>query len=108
MTTLSLPLDFRRLEQLYAAGLQDNFLENALRKLVARQIERDEADLAQLNEWIADYESKYSMKSEEFWDKYKAGNMADTADFMEWNALFRSRLRLLDRLKILKGERPHA
>jgi hypothetical protein len=55
-------------------------------------------ELAQLNAWLADYESKYSMKSEEFWAQYNAGKMADTSDFMEWNALLKSRARLVDHL----------
>ena len=107
MTSAVLPLDFRRLEQLYVAGLQDNFVDTALRKIIDRQVERDEADLAGLNRWLAEYETRFSMKSEEFWEKFKAGTMDDTADFMEWNALCRSRERLFTRLNILKGESAH-
>lgn len=104
MTSAVLPLDFKRLEQLYAAGLHDGFIDTALRKVLARQIERDEADLARLDQMLIEYEALYSMKSENFWERFKAGNMDDTADFMEWNALCRSRERLLARLRILKGE----
>ncbi len=103
MASSALPLDFRRLEQLYAAGLHDNYIDTALRKIIARQIERDEADLAQLSHWLAGYEAQYSMKSEEFWGKFKSGKMEDTADFMEWSALCRSRERLLTRLELLRG-----
>lgn len=101
MTSAVLSLDFKRLEQLYVAGLQDNFVDTALRKIIDRQVERDEADLAGLNRWLAEYETRFSMKSEDFWERFKAGNMDDTADFMEWNALCRSRERLITRLKIL-------
>lgn len=104
MKPLALPLDFKRLEQLYAAGLQDNFVDLALRKIVSRQIERDEADLARLNGRLDEFEAKYLMKSADFWQNFKAGKAEDTGDFMEWNALCRSRERLLSRIRILKGE----
>ncbi len=107
MTSAVLPLDFKRLEQLYAAGLQDNFVDTALRKIIDRQVERDEADLTGLDRWLAEYETRFSMKPQEFWEKYKAGNMDDTADFMEWNALCRSRERLFTRWKLLEGESAH-
>ena len=108
MTTIALPLDFTRLEQLYAAGLQDNFVDAALRKIVARQVERDESDLIRLNGWLAEFESKFEMKSEDFWQRFKSGVAEDTADFMEWNALYRSKVRLLARLKILRGDNGNA
>ena len=104
MTSSALPLDFQRLEQLYAAGLHDSYIDTALRKIIARQIERDEADLAQLDQWLAQYEAQYSMKSEVFWSRFKNGKSEDTADSMEWNALCRSRERLLARLDLLRGK----
>ncbi len=74
----------------------------ALRKIVSRQTERDETDLARIDVWLAEYEAQYQMKSADFWQKFKAGGMQDIADFMEWNALCRSKERLA-RLSILRG-----
>jgi hypothetical protein len=97
-------LEIARLEQLYAAGLQDNFVDEALRKIISRQIERDEMDLLELNANLAEYESLFRLSSDEFHRKYSAGQMEDTADFMAWNASVKSRKRLRSRLKILRGE----
>lgn len=104
MTTSVSSLELRRLEQLYSAGFEDPFLNNALRKILDRQIARDEADLARVGAALAELEQKYSMDSEQFWPRYRAGEMADTADFVEWNVLCKMKNRLLARLHILRGE----
>ncbi|MCI0478448.1 MAG: hypothetical protein L0Y55_19570 [Anaerolineales bacterium] len=100
--------DLTRLEQLYAAGFHDSFLDNALRKMIARQIARDEADLTRLTPALAEFERATGMSSDEFWRRYQAGKMADTADAMEWNALCKMRQRIMARLEILRGARAHA
>ena len=97
-------LELERLEQLYAAGLQDNFVDEALRKIVARQVERDEMDLGEIETILVEYESMFGMRSEEFSEKFAAGQMEDTGDVMAWNAAYKSRERLRTRLRILKSE----
>ncbi len=104
MTTVPMSFNLKRLEQLYAAGLQVTFVDSALHKIVARQIERDEVDLTQIQHQLSEYEARYRIASEDFWRRFRAGQMDDTADFMEWNILCRSRERLLTRIRILRGE----
>ncbi len=93
-----------RLQQLYTAGFQDVFLDNALHKIVAHQIARDEADLQRVNKTLAQFERQYGASSENFWRRFQAGEMADTADFMEWNVFCKMRRRLTSRLHILRGD----
>ncbi len=100
---VSLP-ELRQLEQLYSAGFQDAFLDSALRKILNRQTVRDEADLSRVNAMLAEFEQKYGMGSDQFWQQYQAGEMADTADFVEWNVFCKMKERLLNRLHILKGK----
>ena len=95
--------NLERLQQLYTAGFQDTFLDNALRKVIERQLERDEADLQRVNEALAAFERQYSLHTDEFWQKYQSGQLVDSADFMEWNAFCKMRQRLTTRLKILRG-----
>ncbi len=99
--------DLERLEQLYAAGFHDAFLDNALRKVVAHQIARDEADSQQVERDMAAFEAQYRLSSDEFWRRYQAGEMGDSADFVEWNVLCKMRQRLLTRLGILRGDSRH-
>jgi hypothetical protein len=107
MATTAILEDFKRLEQLYTTGFQDVFLDNALRKIIERQIARDEADLKRVNEDLAEFEGQYGLSSVEFWRRFQAGQMADTADFMEWNILYKMRQRITARLSILRGDGFH-
>ena len=95
--------DLERLEQLYAEGFHDPFLDNALRKIIEHQIARDEADLAQTNEALAQFEGQYGLTSDEFWKRFQSGLMSDAANMMEWNVLCNMRQRILSRLRILRG-----
>ncbi len=94
----------KRLERLYEKGFHDAALDLAIEKMVRRQIERDRADLKRVEQVLAEFERKYNMSSDDFWRAYQAGQLADTADFLEWNAFCKMRQRLLERLHILEGE----
>ena len=103
--TVRTPLqDLRRLERFYNAGFQNRFLDAALRKIVSHQIERDETDLARVEVVLGEFEQRYSLSSSDFWQRYQAGQMPDEADFMEWNAFCKMRQRLVERLRILRGD----
>ncbi len=99
--------DIRRMEQLYVAGFQGAFLDNALRKVIDRQIARDEADLKRVEQAMARFEHQYGLSSDEFWQRFQAGQMDDTADFMEWNVFCKMHQRLISRLRILRGDVVH-
>jgi hypothetical protein len=93
-----------RLRHLYDSGFHDAFLDKALRKIIDHQIARDQADLQRVDEALAEFEARYGLSTTEFWEQYRAGQMADTADHTEWNALCKMRQRILARLSILRGE----
>jgi len=92
------------LQALYAAGYQDSFFDHALRKLVERQIAQDEARLQRVDAELAAFEREFSISSEEFWKRYRSGNLADSAEYMEWNVFCKMRERIQARLDILRGE----
>jgi hypothetical protein len=94
----------RRLEQIYIKGYEDSFLDNALRKIISHQLIKDQADLKVLQQDLAELERKYGMKSEEFYERFQAGQMSDEPDFMEWNALYKMATKLRNRLDILRGQ----
>jgi hypothetical protein len=96
--------NLQRLTQFYKAGYQNRFLDSALHKVVSHQIQRDEADLERVEAVLADFERQYSLTSDEFWARYQAGQMSDDADLVEWIAFCRMRRRLVERLRILRGD----
>ena len=106
--TATIPHEFSRLQRLYTAGFQNNFLDTAVHKIITHQMTRDEEDLLQVNTDIAQYESQYNMDSAVFWPQYQQGKLDDTADFMEWHVLCKSRQRIEKRLAILHSENIHA
>ncbi len=102
---ISAPLrNLERLKQLYTAGFHNTFLNSALDKIIDRQITRDEADLQRVNKVLTQFEEQYGLTSDEFWQHFQAGQMADSADFMEWNAFYKMRHRIVTRLKILRDD----
>lgn len=108
MTTATASYEFNRLQRLYTAGFQNRFLDTAVHKIIVHQTTRDEDDLLQVNNDIAQYESRYNVDSVTFWTQYQRGELDDTADFMEWHILCKSRQRIEKRLAILQSENIHA
>ena len=107
MSTSAVAHDIERLERLYRAGFHDPFLDKALHKIIDHQVTRDEADLQRVDEALAEFEERYGLTSEDFWSRFQAGQMADTADFMEWNVLCKMRQRITARLHILRRHDSH-
>lgn len=103
MTLQSATKTLQRLTRFYKAGFHTPLVDNALHKVLTHQIARDEADLAQVEAQIAEFEKHYAMSSATFWEKYQAGQMPDEADYVEWNAFCKMRQRLQKRLAILRG-----
>jgi hypothetical protein len=95
----------RSLEQIYIKGYEDSFLDNALQKIISHQLARDQADLQVLQQDLVELEKKYGISSEEFYERFQAGQVNDEADFMEWNALYKMATKLRNRLDILQGQK---
>jgi len=102
---ISNPLDaLRNLEQLYERGFRDSITDVALLRLTSSQAARDEVVLRDLERDLSELEQQYEMSSEEFFQRWQAGEMADTADFMDWNALCQMAREVRERLELLRGE----
>ncbi|HID86395.1 MAG TPA: hypothetical protein EYP55_03330 [Anaerolineae bacterium] len=93
----------RSLERIYEMNYGDEFLDQALDKIISHELSRDQESLNALQEDLNSLEEKYGLSSEEFFEKFQKGQLEDTADFMEWNALYKMYSRLKNRLSILQG-----
>ncbi len=103
--TASTPLDMlRNLEQLYQSGFRDPVTDAALLKIASSQAARDEATLRDLERDLSELEQQYQMSSEEFFQRWTAGKLADSADFMDWNALYQMTREVRERLELLRGQ----
>jgi len=63
----------------------------------------DEVVLRDLERDLADFEQQYHMTSEAFFQRWQAGELEDTADFMDWDALYQMACELRERLDLLRG-----
>ncbi len=93
-----------KLNQLYEAGFQDEFVDNAVQKIIERQIAQDNKNLDSVTQILSEFEAQFGMDSGQFWQQYQAGKTSDTADFLEWNAFYKIQQRILNRLQILRGK----
>jgi hypothetical protein len=62
--------------------------DSKARKVASSQEARDEIVLRDLERDLRELEEQYGMPSEEFLRRWQAGELADSADFMDWNALY--------------------
>lgn len=94
----------QRLETLCASGYTDAFFDKALDKLISHQITNQQSEIEVIRGDLRDFEEKYNLDSQTFFEKYQSGQMSDDADFVEWNALYKMYRRLRQRLEILQGK----
>jgi len=79
-------LDF--LLELAKAGAADGRMELTLKKLLEHYIQECERDMVELSQDLADFERKYGMDSEYFYDEFENGKLGDAMDFFEWASLY--------------------
>jgi len=89
---------------LYESGQASDLMDRTLGKLLAHEAEKSRSQLAQLQADLADFETRYAMSSQEFYNRYRAGQTDDRMDFVEWAALSQMTSNLEHRLRLLTGE----
>jgi len=92
------------LEQLYTQGYQDNVIDLTLRKLLERQVQQDEAQLANLRSDLQRFEQRYGMTSSDFYARYQAGQTGDDLDAFEWNVTYKMYTRLTTSVEVLNSQ----
>ena len=91
----------RLLETLYEGGYQDEVVDRAVEKLLTHQIQKDQAQLVELQTELVKFEEQFGMDSDQFEAKYQCGEMGDDADVFEWHTLYRMAQRLRANLQLL-------
>jgi hypothetical protein len=92
------------LEQLYIQGYQDSVVDLTLRKLIERQVQQDETQLAELRRDLQRFEQRYGITSNDFYARYQAGQVSDDMDAFEWNVAFKMYSRLVKAVETLRGQ----
>jgi len=97
----------KRLEEYMAstnASSLDKVLELTIDKLLDRETSRLITQKARLEQQLADFERRYSLSSEEFYEKFERGELGDAMDFVEWSATYEMATNLRCQLSILGWE----
>jgi hypothetical protein len=90
-----------RLNKLYASGYRRETLERSVEKLLDAERAAIERELVSIRARLAEYETKYRMKSDAFIAQYKSGKLGDRMDFFEWSAYCDLRESAIRQLELL-------
>ena len=100
--TQSTLVKLRTLEKLCEAGYADEVLERSLEKLLAHQQTQLQMHLQALEKDLQEFETRYGMSSADFLIRYRTGELGDSADVIEWHALYRMQAQLRQHLTLLQ------
>ncbi len=89
------------LEQLYRHGFHSVVIDQTINKLLAAEIQQTQAEQRDLQIRLSAYEEQYDMLSEEFYRRFRSGELGDGIDFVEWSVFYEMYQALLERLRLL-------
>jgi hypothetical protein len=93
-----------RLETIYRRGHQSELIDRTVDKLIDLEQARAARELAELDQRLAAFEQQYQLASAAFYARYEAGQLEDSADFMEWSSFCDMRRSAQQVLDWLRGE----
>lgn len=79
------------------------FLNSVLDKLLFLVREQYKNRLKRYDMDLKDFEARYRMSSDSFYEKFEAGKLGDATDFFEWSGLIDLRRDLLNKLSRLES-----
>ena len=74
----------QHLEALYRQGYRSNVIDRSLEKIIALERATAHRELAELQERLQAFETRYQMPSENFYQRFRAGELGDAMDTVEW------------------------
>jgi hypothetical protein len=77
-----------RIEAFYRQGFQSELIDLALDKLLEQEEMRADREATELQLRLRAFEQQYLLGTEEFSRQYEAGQLEDSADFMEWSSFY--------------------
>ena len=105
MNTKLTTLDkLRSLEELYHQGYGTKVIDRTVDKLLAMEAEQADKELRDWEARLAKYEQQFSMTSSEFYRRFRAGELGDEMDFVEWSVFYDMYQAMLRRLRLLGAE----
>lgn len=94
------------LAALYEQGQASELMAQTLHKLLLHEVHVVQAELAELQSDLAEFEQRYGMASAEFYRRYKEGLTDDRMDTVEWASLVQMKQNADKRLRLLTDNDP--
>ena len=76
------------LEALYRQGYRSDVIDRSLEKIIALERATAQRELAELQERLRTFETRYQMSSEDFYRRFRAGKLGDAMDMVEWSIFY--------------------
>ncbi len=92
------------LARLFEQGQASELMERTVEKLLVHEAEESAKLYEEIQVDLAEFETKYGMNSEDFYQRYQAGETDDRMDFVEWASLVQMAENLRQRLEVLIGQ----
>jgi len=92
------------LQTLYRHGYRSEVVDRALEKIVTLAREETRQTLAELEARLRAFEERYQMESEEFYERFRAGELGDNMEVVEWSVFYEMWKATQERLNLLTSE----
>ena len=92
------------LETLSKQGAYSDKFVLSLRNIIIEEINSIEQQSQEIEIDLQTFEQEYQLSSEQFYQQFKAGELGDGIDFVEWSAFYQMWCSLQERLHILKSQ----
>ncbi len=94
----------QHLETLYRRGYQSEVVDRSLDKIIELERAAARRELEDLEQRLHAFEDQYEMSSEQFYQRFRAGELGDAADFVEWSVFYEMWESVQNRLEVFDAE----
>jgi hypothetical protein len=91
----------RWLAELYEKKQVSSLTAQTLNKAVEYEVSQSQAQLAEIEKVLAEYEKKFNMPTTEFFARFQQGQSDDSAESVEWASLAQMADSIRKRLELL-------
>jgi hypothetical protein len=99
--------DLQNLATLYRQGHRSPVIERTVEKMVALERDRARQEAAKIEAKLQMYEQRHEMTSEDFYRRFRAGELGDDIDWVEWSVFYEMRAGVRQRLTLLEPRAPY-
>jgi len=78
----------QHLEALYCQGYRSDVIDRSLEKIIALERATALCEFAELQERLQAFETRYQMPSEEFYQCFRAVELGDAMEMVEWSIFY--------------------